>query len=350
MSPGHGNMDSGYHTGHKLPPVIVVDKLVKDFRTHERAPGLANSFRNLFWRSYRTIRAVDGISFDVRSGERIGFLGPNGAGKTTTLKILSGVLHPSSGAVRVDDYVPYERRYPFLRNITLVMGQKDQLLWDLPPGDTFELNRSIFNVDDHEYRQTLDELVALFEIGDVMRKPTRELSLGERMKCELVAALIHRPKILFLDEPTIGLDVSMQITIRNFIRRYNEKWGATVILTSHYMDDVLALCPRVIVINKGVISFDGALDELVRHVRPEKRLTLILKTPVARRDLEGLGKIIEHDDGRCVVQVDQDAVRQVIQRAMASLPVSDLTLENAPLEEVMSEFFSRTASKDDDAA
>lgn len=249
--------------------MIHVKDLRKIYRVHERPPGLGAALKALFKREYREVRAVGGVSFSVAEGERVGFLGPNGAGKTTTLKMLSGLLYPTSGEVRVGGFVPSERKADFLRSVMLVMGQKQQLLWDLPPSETFELNRAIYDVPRAQFRETMDELIALLEIGDVIKKPTRELSLGERMKCELAAALVHRPKVLFLDEPTIGLDVSMQITMREFIRRYNERHNATLLLTSHYMDDVVALCPRIVVIDRGTITYDGPLEELRSKVSLE---------------------------------------------------------------------------------
>lgn len=322
--------------------MIFVRELKKHYSVHSRPPGLKAALRSLFHRPTTTVKAVDGISFEIKAGERVGFLGPNGAGKTTTLKVLSGLLHPSAGEVQVDGHIPQRRDDAFLRNIMLVMGQKQQLLWDLPPAETFELNRAIYDVPKAQYRHTLDELTTLLQLGDLVQKPTRQLSLGERMKCELAAALIHSPKVLFLDEPTIGLDVSMQVVIRDFIKRYNERHGATLMLTSHYMDDVAALTPRVIVIDKGRLSYDGPLDALVRRVKPEKRVTLRLERPVDASLVAGLGaKVVSHDVGAVVLQVSQEAVNATISQALSKLPVQDLNVENAPLEEVMSELFSR---------
>ena len=323
-------------------PVISIRGLKKHYRVHQRPPGLGAAFRSLFRRSYRTVKAVDGIDFEISPGERVGFLGPNGAGKTTTLKVLSGLLYPSEGEVRVDGHVPQRREVAFLQKIMLVMGQKQQLLWDLPPAETFELNRAIYDVPKDVFRARVAELTELLELQDLVQKPTRQLSLGERMKCELAAALVHGPKVLFLDEPTIGLDVSMQVKMREFIRRYNERHGATLILTSHYMDDVAALCPRVVVIDKGQLSYDGSLEGLVQKVRPDKRLAFRLSKPVERKDLDALGTVVSHDDAQAVLQVPQDRVNAVVGRALASLPVVDLTVENPPLEEVMSELFSRS--------
>ncbi|NRD65427.1 ATP-binding cassette domain-containing protein [Corallococcus exiguus] len=330
--------------------MISVRGLRKHYQVHKRPPGLKAALRSLVHRSYTTVKAVDGISFDIKPGERVGFLGPNGAGKTTTLKVLAGLLHPSEGEVTVDGHVPRLREEAFLKKIMLVMGQKQQLLWDLPPSETFELNRAIYDVPRLQYKQTLDELVSLLELGDLIGKPTRQLSLGERMKCELAAALIHRPRVLFLDEPTIGLDVSMQVTMRAFIKAYNEQTGATLILTSHYMDDVAALCPRVIVIDKGQLSYDGSLDALVQRVRPEKRVVLRLGQPVDASLLASLGKVVSHEPGSAVLQVQQDAVNATVGRALSTLPVTDLTVENAPLEEVMSELFQESKARRAEAA
>jgi len=330
-----------------------VQALRKHYTVHKRPPGLKAALGSLFRRVPTVVKAVDGISFEIARGERVGFLGPNGAGKTTTLKVLAGLLHPSSGDVRVDGHVPQRREDAFLKKITLVMGQKQQLLWDLPPSETFALNRAIYEVPEAEFRKTLAELTELLELGDLVNKPTRTLSLGERMKCELAASLIHRPQVLFLDEPTIGLDVSMQAVIRDFIKQYNERTGATLILTSHYMDDVAALCPRVVVIDKGVLSYDGALDELVRRIRPEKRLVLRLDSPVDRAALDAIGRVVSIDAAGVTLQVLQDGVNAAVSHALATLPVHDLTVENAPLEEVMSELFaqSRAARGDvEDAA
>ena len=332
--------------------MISVRDLHKDFKVHERPPGVRAALRSLFRRTYKTVRAVDGVSFEVGAGERVGFLGPNGAGKTTTLKVLAGLLHPSGGEVSVDGHVPRLRAEGYLQTITLVMGQKQQLLWDLPPADTFELNRALFDVPRAVFRETLDELVTLLELGDLLRKPTRQLSLGERMKCEFAASLIHRPRVLFLDEPTIGLDVSMQATIRAFIRAYNERHGATVLLTSHYMDDVAALCPRIVVIDKGKLTYDGSLEELVRRVRPEKRVVLHLERAVDRADLESLGRLVSFGAAEAVLQVRSELVRDTVNRALATLPVADLTVENAPLEEVMADLFasSRRAREEEKQA
>jgi ABC-2 type transport system ATP-binding protein len=325
--------------------VVRVRALYKRFDVHERQPGVAAAFRSIFRRKTKAVMAVDGIDLDIAPGERVGFLGPNGAGKTTTLKILSGLLHPTSGEVRVDGHEPRRREDVFLKKIMLVLGQKQQLLWDLPPAETFELNRAVYDVPRCEFDATLRELSSLLELGDLVKQPARTLSLGERMKCELVAALLHRPKVLFLDEPTIGLDVSMQAAVRDFVKRYNERNGATLILTSHYMEDVVQLCPRVVVIDKGKLVYDGPLEKLVERVRPDKRVVLRFSRPVDVADLAPLGHVVRHDAGQSVLQVRKDAVNSVVGRALAQLPVSDLTVESPPLEEVMSELFAANRAR-----
>jgi ABC-2 type transport system ATP-binding protein len=306
-----------------MAALIEVDRLVKEYRVHQRQAGAWASLASVFRRRYTTARAVDELSFSIAAGERVGFLGPNGAGKTTTLKVLAGLLHPTSGTVRVAGFDPRRRELPFLRQITLVMGQKQQLIWDLPPADTFLMNRAIYDIPKREFDETLAELTKLLDLGTLAQRPTRQLSLGERMKCELVAALLHRPKVLFLDEPTIGLDVSMQATLRDFIRAYNERYQATVLLTSHYMDDVTALCPRVIVIDKGHLTYDGDLRQLVHRVRPHKRIMVRLV------------------DGRQETLTVAPAELQArIAEVLTRGTVADLTIEDPPLEDVMRDLFA----------
>jgi ABC-2 type transport system ATP-binding protein len=328
--------------------LIVAQDLAKHYRVHKRPPGLAAALKSVFRRKYETVRAVDGVSFRIERGERVGFLGPNGAGKTTTLKVLSGLLHPTSGTVEVDGFEPRRRHNDFLRRITLVMGQKQQLIWDLPPSETFALNRAVFDVSDATFKETMDELDRLLDLSPIMSKPTRQLSLGERMKCELAAALLHRPTTLFLDEPTIGLDVSMQVSIREFIRAYNERFSATVLLTSHYMEDVAALCPRVIVIDKGTLIFDGDVPSLVKRLHPDKQVSFTLTGPAAPEVLERIGTVVSNDAGRVVLRVPADKIREAVSYALGSLPVTDLTIEDPPLETVMRTLFQ--ANRDARAA
>jgi ABC-2 type transport system ATP-binding protein len=325
--------------------MIEVRNLSKSYRVHKRAPGVMAALRSVLKRRYETVKAVDDLSFQIADGERVGFLGPNGAGKTTTLKVLSGLLHPTSGEVRVGSYVPHSRDPRFLKLITLVMGQKQQLLWDLPPSDTYTMNRAIYDVPRAQAEETIRELTELLEIGDLIGKPTRQLSLGERMKCELVAALLHRPRVLFLDEPTIGLDVAMQAKMRAFIRTYNERHGAAVLLTSHYMDDVVALCPRVVVIDHGRLIYDGDLRELVRRIRPDKHVTIRLSKPVAAADLARLGTVVSSDASQAVIAVPAAQASAVVRDALAALPIVDLTIEEPPIEEVMRELFRSTVGQ-----
>jgi ABC-2 type transport system ATP-binding protein len=325
-------------------PVVEVTGLSKTFRVHQRPPGTWAALRSVFKRPTKPVDAVKDLSFRIAAGERVGFLGPNGAGKTTTLKILAGLLHPTAGQVTVSGFVPFRRDPAFLKQITLVMGQKQQLLWDLPPSETYAMNRAIYEVPRIQADETIGELVALLEIGDLISKPTRQLSLGERMKCELVAALLHRPRVLFLDEPTIGLDVSMQAKMREFIRHYNERFGAAVLLTSHYMDDVTALCPRVIVIDRGHLIYDGDLKALVRQVRPDKRLTLHLSAPIDRAILDGIAPVVSYADGQVVFSVPPERLNTTVQNALATLSVVDLAVEEPPLEEVMRELFKNSGA------
>ena len=313
--------------------MIEVVGLAKTYRVPVKAEGLTGSVRSLFNRQWREIQAVKGISFRIEQGERVGFLGPNGAGKTTALKMLAGLLHPTSGSVRVLGHVPQARETAFLTRITLVMGQKQQLLWDLPPRETWELNRAMYGVPVAEYTRTRDDLVSMLKAEKLVDKPTRNLSLGERMKCELIAALLHQPRVLFLDEPTIGLDVEMQGQVRGFIQDYNTRTGATVLLTSHYMQDIAALTPRLLVIDEGSLRYDGSRDALARRVAPERRVIVREVIPA----LAALG--FHEDDGRMVASVPATAANALISRVLADHPMVDLGVDAPPLEEVMSRYF-----------
>lgn len=319
--------------------VIQVEHLRKHFKVHRRPEGMVAALKSLVCRRYETVRAVDDVSFTIERGERVGFLGPNGAGKTTTLKVLSGLLHPTAGKVLVGGFEPRHRPAAFLKQITLVMGQKQQLLWDLPPVETYALNRAIFDVPPEQYRETMAELTELLDLAALSGKPTRQLSLGERMKCELAAALLHRPTTLFLDEPTIGLDVSMQVAIREFIRTYNQRYEATVLLTSHYMDDVTALCSRVIVIDKGVIIHDGDLRGLVESMHPDKLVSFTLTESPSTEVIERMGTVVTSEPGRLVLRVNRAALRDVVSHALSTLPVADLSVEDPPLEDVLRQVF-----------
>jgi len=310
------------------------------FKVHVKEAGLLGSLRSLFDRQYRQVVAVDNISFDIPDGEIVGFLGPNGAGKTTTLKMMSGLLHPTSGSVTVGSHIPHKRDAAFLHDITLVMGQKQQLLWDLPASDSFLVNQAYYDIPDADYRRRLGELVALLALKNVIDKPMRTLSLGERMKCELVAALLHQPKILFLDEPTIGLDITMQQNVRDFIRDYNRLHNATIVLTSHYMGDIAALVSRVIVIDHGKIAFDGSLRDLTHRMADRKILKLHFTALVARADLERFGVVERLDGHAATLRVERGLVPQVAGAILAELPVEDIAIEDIPIEDVVSSLFT----------
>jgi ABC-2 type transport system ATP-binding protein len=319
--------------------VIRVRGLRKVYRVPERGDGSVRAaIGSLFRRQFREVRAVDGIDFDIAPGERVGFLGPNGAGKTTTLKMLCGLLVPTAGEIEVLGQVPRRRPVELLRQITLVMGQKQQLLWDLPPRDTFELNRALFRIPKPEYDETVSELTRLLELGPLLSRPSRNLSLGERMKCELAAALLHRPRVLFLDEPTIGLDVVAQGTMRRFIAEWNERFESTVLLTSHYMDDIAALCPRVIIIDKGTLLYDGSLDGLVRRVRPHRRIELRPASPPAAGAIEAVPGLAWEDDV-LVADVEPAHVGDTLQAALGAVGPAEVRVVEPPLEDVIAELF-----------
>jgi ABC-2 type transport system ATP-binding protein len=320
-------------------PTVRVAALNKTFLVPERDAGLRASMRSLVRRRHREVRAVDAISFEIEPGEVVGFLGPNGAGKTTTLKMLSGLLYPTSGEARVLGFVPSKRERDFLRRITLVMGNRNQLQWDLPALDSFELNRAVYRLQRADFLTLRDELIELLDIGDLVRKPVRNLSLGERMKVEIVGSLLHRPSVLFLDEPTIGLDVTMQKRIRSFVAEYNRRFEATVLLTSHYMADVEALCKRVVVIHHGTILFDGPLARIGDQFEAFKTLTVELEDLSA--DLSGYGDVLEREDGRVKLRVPKAETARVTARLLADREVADLTVEDPPIEDVIELVFAQ---------
>jgi ABC-2 type transport system ATP-binding protein len=322
----------------KLPPIIEVQSLSKHFQVPEREKGLKAAAKSLVKRKYRTVKAVDEISFSIQPDEVVGFLGPNGAGKTTTLKMLSGLLHPTEGTLKVLRFEPAKRQYDYFRQMTLVMGNRNQLSWDLPALDSFELQRAIYAIPDEKFKKTLNEFIDLLDLRDLVQKPIRNLSLGERMKMEIVGALLHSPKVLFLDEPTIGLDVTMQRRIRSFVSDYNQRYGATVLLTSHYMADVEALCKRVIVIHHGRILFDGELSALVDRFSAYKTVGITLED--ASIDLSAYGEIMERDGSRVTLRVPKSTTSEVTARLLSDLQVDDLTVEDPPIEDVIEHVFS----------
>ncbi|MEE2993957.1 MAG: ATP-binding cassette domain-containing protein [Gemmatimonadota bacterium] len=322
-------------------PAIHVQDLSKTFFVPVREAGVKAAIRSLFKREHRDVKAVEAVSFDVSPGEIVGFLGPNGAGKTTTLKMLSGLLHPTGGTAKVLGHVPFRREKDYLSKITLVMGQRNQLVWDIPVVDSFERNRAIYRMDAGEYRKMLDEMTELLDLGDLLHKPTRNLSLGERMKCEIAVSLLHTPQVLFLDEPTIGLDVTMQRRIRSFIQEYNRRTDATVLLTSHYMADVEALCKRVIIIHHGKILFDGDLSELVQQFSAYKTITIDLE------EMDGInftrfGEVVEIEGLQVKIRVTKADTPRITGEILAELTIQDLTVEDPPIEEIIDRVFSQT--------
>jgi len=331
--------------------MIEVNHLCKYYQVHERDPGFLASMKSLFHRRFRTVKAVDDVSFHIPEGQIVGFLGPNGAGKTTTMKVLSGLLHPSGGEVHVGGFVPFEQKKQFKMNISLVMGQKSQLIWDVPAMETFLVNKVIYEIPDAPFKETLDDLVGLLELSEVLRKPVRQLSLGERMKCELAAALLHRPRIVFLDEPTIGLDVNMQEVMRQFIQDYNRKYKATILLTSHYMADVTALCERVLVIGKGRLLYDGAITRLIDKYAPFKRVTLKLAQPVAadslREALGGEGLLVSCEPAKVELDIRRERVSELSARLLTRFAVLDLTVEDPSMESVIAQAFEGRAGFDE---
>lgn len=324
-------------------PIIYTQHLKKYYQVHDKEPGLAGSLKSFVKRKYRDVKAVDDISFGIDTGEIVGFLGPNGAGKTTTLKMLSGLLFPTGGKATVLGFNPNARKAEYLRQMTLVMGQKQQLNWDLPAIETFLVNQAIYEIPPDVYKQTLGELTELLELTPLLKKQVRKLSLGERMKCELAAALLHRPRVLFLDEPTIGLDVTMQAKIRNFVREYNRRHSATVILTSHYMADVTALCQRVIVIDHGKLMYDGSLEDLSARIAPHKLVRIELSSPLNGHNLADYGEVLKAKGLRIELLVPRSKTSEMASRILAELPVADVTIEDPPIEDVISRVFEEAA-------
>jgi ABC-2 type transport system ATP-binding protein len=328
-----------------MPSIVTAERLSKTFQVKVRDPGLRGALRALFRPRYRDVHAVRDVTFRIEPGEIVAFLGPNGAGKTTTLKMLAGLLYPTSGRVEVAGFMPWTGGPPFKRRIALVLGNRQQLVWDLPPEETFLLNRAIYDIPEADYRERLAELVALLELAEVLHKPVRQLSLGERMKCELVASLLHRPPLLFLDEPTLGLDVTAQDAIRRFLIEYRERHGATVLLTSHYMQDVTALASRVLMINRGRLLYDGALEVLVARIARTKRIELVFGggdgNRVTAEALAAFGEVKTFRFPNAVLEVRREEAPATSARILAAFPVADLSIEDPPIEEVIRLAFAR---------
>lgn len=326
--------------------MITVTDLTKVYPVAIKEPGIQGTIRHFFRRQYQTVKAVQGVSFTIEPGEVVGFLGPNGAGKTTTLKMLTGLIHPSSGRVEVAGHIPFQRQRQFLEQITLVMGQKQQLIWDLPALDSLKINAAVYGLSDRDYRWRVEELTEMLSLGGKLKQPVRKLSLGERMKAELMAALLHQPKVLFLDEPTLGLDVNAQVSVRNFLREYNHRYQATVLLTSHYMADITALCQRVLLIHQGQLIYDGRLDGLVDQFAPYREVKIELTHPVGE-DEQGCREVlsvygeVESITGQSVrLLVRREALTSTVAKILADLEVFDLTVTDPPIEEIIGRVFT----------
>lgn len=321
--------------------VISISHLKKYYQIHKKEPGFIGSLRSLVARKYETVKAVDDISFAIDEGELVGFIGPNGAGKTTTLKCLSGLLYPTSGKISVLGFTPYERKAAYLKQIALVMGQKNQLWWDLPAIETFLLNKEIYEIPEDQYRKQLTELVGLLEVEDLLKVQVRKLSLGERMKMELIAALIHNPRVLFLDEPTIGLDVVMQKKMRDFIKSYNELHKSTILLTSHYMEDVRQLARRVVIIDHGKIIYDGKLDNLVKKFAKYKVLSVVLEDYVPPDKLREVGELTDYSFPKAIIRVPRSASNVAAAQLLQKFPVDDLNIEEPDIEDIIRDVFTK---------
>lgn len=320
---------------------IVVKNLIRDFEYYEKEAGMKSSVKNLFHRTKQVRHAVKNISFEISKGEMVGFLGPNGAGKTTTIKMLSGILYPTSGEIYVNGYIPWERKKEFKKQFAYVAGQKSQLWINLPAVDSFELNKSIYELSDAEYRQTLGELVELFGVQEFLKVQVRRLSLGERMKMEMIAALLHRPKVILLDEPTIGLDFIAQNNIREFLKDYNRKNGATMLLTSHYLKDIEELCQRTMVISHGDLVYDGTLEHIQDIFSKKRVLNIRWNAPVEKEALCPLGMVKEWEPMKAAIEIDDAAVACTIHRLFELFSVGDIGIDAAPLEESIARLYAQ---------
>lgn len=319
---------------------IIVDHLQKDYSVFRKKPGFSGALSSLFIRKYETKQAVNDVSFSIGAGELVGFIGPNGAGKTTTLKCLSGLLYPTRGTVRVLGFDPWQRKREFLTQISLVMGQKNQLWWDLPAMDTFLLNKEMYAIPDTKFTKTLSELVDILDVSHLLSVQVRKLSLGERMKMEIIAAIIHTPNILFLDEPTIGLDVVIQKQMRDFIREYNKRYNATIVLTSHYMEDVKQLASRIIVIDHGALLFDGSLVKFIDTYGKDKILSIVLDDHVKQEQLKRLGVVVSYEYPKVTIRVPREKTKDIASLLLRKFPIDDINIEEQDIEDVVRTVFS----------
>ena len=320
--------------------IIAVENLSKTYPVAVKQPGLKGTLNHFFNRTYRQIKAVQDVTFYIEPGEVVGFLGANGAGKTTTLKMLTGLIHPSAGQVRVAGYNPFRRQPQFLHKTSLVMGQKQQLLWDLPALDSLKINAAVYQIPDKIFNQRLDKLTSMLSLQTKLTQPVRKLSLGERMKAELLAALLHHPQVLFLDEPTLGLDVNAQVAVREFLKEYNQEYQATILLTSHYMTDITALCDRVLLIHQGSLIYDGSLDGLLEKFSPCREVKVELAQPLSEKILKQYGEIESVEGQEVKFFVPRENLTETISRLLAQLPIRDLSVNDPPIEEVIGRLFS----------
>ncbi|MEL6440124.1 MAG: ATP-binding cassette domain-containing protein [Cyanobacteria bacterium J06621_8] len=320
-------------------PIIAVNNLSKTYSVATKKPGLKGTLTHFFRRTYREIKAVQNISFQIQPGEIVGFLGANGAGKTTTLKMLTGLIHPSAGEVKVAGYIPFSRQPRFLNQTSLVMGQKQQLLWDLPALDSLRINAAVYNIPEGVFKQRLAELATMLSIEGKLNQPVRKLSLGERMKAELLAALLHHPPVLFLDEPTLGLDINAQVAVRKFLQAYNQRYDATILLTSHYMADITALCDRVLLIHQGQLIYDGLLDGLLERFAPYRQIKVVLSAALPPRQLASFGEIESIQGQQVRYLVPRAELTEKIAKILANLEVEDLSVGEPPIEEIIGRLF-----------
>jgi ABC-2 type transport system ATP-binding protein len=320
--------------------MITADQLGKNYPVAVKESGMKGTISHFFRRQHRLVKAVQDVSFQIEPGEMVGFLGPNGAGKTTTLKMLTGLIHPSTGNVRVAGHIPFKRRKPFLEKITLVMGQKQQLLWDLPTLDSLRINAAVYGLSEREFQRRIGQLTEMLSLEGKLTQPVRKLSLGERMKAELLAALLHQPQVLFLDEPTLGLDVNAQVGVRDFLRDYNQQYDATILLTSHYMADITALCDRVLLIHEGRLIYDGALDDLLERFAPYREVKIELEQPRTTDQLRIYGEVESIQGHQARLLVRREMLTHAIATILSDLPVLDLTITDPPVEEIIGRVFS----------
>jgi ABC-2 type transport system ATP-binding protein len=315
-------------------PIIQVENLSKIYKVANKTAGIKGTLNHFWQRQYKNIPAVQNVSFAIEPGEIVGFLGANGAGKTTTLKMLTGLIHPSSGHLRVADSIP-----AFLKQITLILGQKQQLIWDLPAMDSLRINAAVYGIDDTEFHHRVGELTEMLTLSGKLNQAVRKLSLGERMKVEILAALLHRPQVLFLDEPTLGLDVNAQVNVRNFLREYNQRYQATIMLTSHYMADITALCDRVLLIHGGSLVYDGILNDLLERFAPYREVRLELSSVMTKEQLSIYGEVVDLTDYQVRLSIDRRHLTNTVAKILAELPVTDLAVTDPPVEEIIGKVF-----------